>query len=52
MLEAKRLLYYSSMQIKEIAYDIGFDDIQAFSRFFKKQECISPSMFKKNRQLG
>jgi AraC-like DNA-binding protein len=48
MLEAKRLLHYSSSSIKEIAFEIGFDDIQAFSRFFKKQEGISPSEFKQN----
>ncbi len=49
MLEARRLLYYSSMSIKEIAYEVGYDDIQAFSRFFKKQEGISPSQYKENR---
>ncbi len=48
MLEARRLLRYSDMQIQEIAYEIGYDDIQAFSRFFKKQEGISPSVFKAN----
>jgi AraC-like DNA-binding protein len=48
MLEARRLLKYSSLQIQEIAYDIGFDDIQAFSRFFKKQEGVSPSDYKNN----
>ena len=48
MLEARRLLRYSNMQIKEIAYEIGFEDIQTFSRFFKKYESISPSEFKKN----
>jgi len=46
MLEARRLLNYSDMQIQEIAYEIGYDDIQAFSRFFKKQEGVSPSVFK------
>ena len=46
MLEARRLLRRSNMQIQEIAYEIGYDDIQAFSRFFKKQEGISPSEFK------
>jgi len=48
ILEAKRLLSYSDMQIQEIAYEIGFDDIQAFSRFFKKQAGISPSLFRVN----
>ncbi len=46
MLEARRRLRYSDMQIQEIAYEIGYDDIQAFSRFFKTQEGISPSVFK------
>jgi AraC-like DNA-binding protein len=52
MLEARRLLIYSNKQIKEIAYDLGFDDIQAFSRFFKKKEGISPSKFKDMSQKG
>lgn len=46
MLEARRLLRYSDMQIQEVAYEIGYDDIQTFSRFFKKQEGVSPSVFK------
>ncbi len=48
MLEARRRLRYSNMQIQEIAYEIGYDDLQAFSRFFKKQEGVSPSVFKEN----
>jgi len=48
MLEARRLLHYSDLQIQEVAYEIGYDDIQTFSRFFKKQEGISPSEFKVN----
>ena len=46
LLEAKRRLRYSNMQIQEIAYEIGYEDIQAFSRFFKKKVGISPSKFK------
>lgn len=46
MLEARRLLRHSNFQIQEIAYEIGYDDIQTFSRFFKKKEGISPSEFK------
>ncbi len=49
MLEARRLLCYSNFQIKEISYQIGFGDLQAFSRFFKKYEGISPSEFKEKR---
>ena len=51
-LEAKRLLQYSEKQIQEIAYDIGFEDIQAFSRFFKKIEGVSPSFYRKNMVMG
>lgn len=46
MLEARRLLRYSDLQIQEIAYEVGYEDLQAFSRFFKKQEGISPKEFK------
>ncbi|WP_010522644.1 helix-turn-helix transcriptional regulator [Aquimarina agarivorans] len=49
MLEAKRLLCYSALHIKEIAFEIGFDDIQSFSRFFKKYEGVSPSEFKEDK---
>jgi len=46
MLEARRLLRYTEQPISEIGYDIGFQDIQSFSRFFKKNEGISPSEFR------
>ncbi len=52
MLEAKRLLYYTDIQIQDIAYKIGYNDIQAFSRFFKKQEGISPSKYREKTLLG
>ena len=34
ILEAKRALHYTNKPIKEIAYDLGFKDLQGFSRFF------------------
>lgn len=52
LLEARRLLIYSDKQIQEVAYEIGFEDIQAFSRFFKKQEGVSPSEYKKTHPSG
>lgn len=48
LLEAKRLLHYSNLQITEIAYDLGYEDIQSFSRFFKTQAGVSPKEFKEN----
>lgn len=46
MLEARRLLRYSDKSIKEIAYEIGYEDVQAFSRAFRHKEGISPSEFR------
>lgn len=36
ILEAKRKLYYSKPSIKELAYELGFNDPDYFSRLFKK----------------
>jgi AraC-like DNA-binding protein len=33
-------LHYSDKSIK-VAYEIGYEDIQSFSRFFKKMEGVS-----------
>ncbi|WP_109301431.1 AraC family transcriptional regulator [Aquimarina sp. AU474] len=49
MLEARRLLTYTSKSIKEIAYEIGFEDLQTFGRFFKKKQGISPTEFKEKK---
>jgi AraC-like DNA-binding protein len=46
MLEAKRLLKYTDKSVKEIAFEIGFEDIQTFSRFFKNYQGVSPTDFK------
>ncbi len=46
MLEARRLLRYTEKPISEIGYEIGFQDIQSFSRFFKKNEGASPSDYR------
>lgn len=46
MLEARRLLRYTDLPVKEIAYELGYEDLQTFSRFFKAQEGVSPSEFR------
>lgn len=46
LLEARRLLRYTDKPIKEIAYDLGYEDVQSFSRFFKSKERVSPSEYR------
>ena len=46
ILEAKRSLLHTGLTIKEIAYDIGFNDPLHFSSFFKKFTGLSPSAFR------
>lgn len=46
--EAKRLLYFTDLANKEIAYELGFNEPANFSAFFKKHTQLSPSIFKKN----
>ena len=47
-LEARRLLFYTDNDVSEIAYQLGFQDVQTFSRFFKKQEGKSPTDYRTN----
>lgn len=47
-LEAKRMLLNSERSIKETAFELGFEDIQSFSRFFKNKQGISPKEFRAN----
>ncbi|MEM1328214.1 MAG: AraC family transcriptional regulator [Bacteroidota bacterium] len=46
LLEAQRLLNYTDKSVSEIGYEIGFMDVQSFSRFFKKMEGVSPMAYK------
>ncbi|WP_196890434.1 helix-turn-helix domain-containing protein [Aureivirga marina] len=43
---AKNKLLYSTESISEIAYDLGFDYPQSFTRFFKAKEKITPNQFR------
>ncbi len=45
LLEAKRLLHHSSMLIKEVAYELGFQSPSHFSAFFYKETNMYPSDF-------
>ncbi|WP_431166052.1 helix-turn-helix domain-containing protein [Tenacibaculum halocynthiae] len=50
MIEAKRQLIYSSEAIKQIAFDLGFNDPAYFSRFFTKSAGQSPKQFQKEQK--
>jgi AraC-like DNA-binding protein len=46
IIEAKRELYLTNKTVKEIAYELGFDDEFYFSRFFKNNTDVSPQMYR------
>jgi AraC-like DNA-binding protein len=46
IIEAKRELYLTNKAIKEIAYELGYDDEYHFSRFFKTKADVSPQMYR------
>ncbi|GAA4458171.1 AraC family transcriptional regulator [Rurimicrobium arvi] len=48
MLEAKRLLIYTPMSAKEIAYDLGYDDPAYFNRLFVRKTGNTPTAFRKS----
>jgi len=46
MMEAKRLLSYTELSIKEISNQLGYTDHSYFSRFFRKAAGVSASAFR------
>lgn len=52
MQEARFLLINSELEISQVGYKLGFNDIQSFSRFFKRHEQMSPSSFRTNLKLS
>jgi AraC-like DNA-binding protein len=49
--EAKRLLTYQNLSVKEVAYELGFNDPFYFSNFFKKYANISPKSYQQKFAL-
>ncbi|MBB4046399.1 AraC-like DNA-binding protein [Bacteroides reticulotermitis] len=45
-LEAKRLLYYTDLDVKEIAFRLGYEDHTYFSRLFSKTVGMPPGTFR------
>ena len=46
LLEAKRLLSFSDLSIKEVAYGLGFDEPTNVNKFFRKHAGLSPGDFR------
>jgi len=46
-LEAKRLLFYTDMHIKEISFNLGYEDYSYFTRIFTKITGMPPVQFRK-----
>ncbi|MGH1518126.1 helix-turn-helix domain-containing protein [Chryseobacterium sp. JK1] len=48
--EARRMLFYTTMDVKQIAFELGYDDPIYFSRFFKKGTGKTALQFRKENQ--
>lgn len=46
ILEAKRMLRYTDLMIKEIGYKLGFEDPSYFVKFFKRETNLLPISFR------
>ncbi|MCO5946896.1 helix-turn-helix domain-containing protein [Mucilaginibacter flavidus] len=52
VLEAQRLLFHTDLSIKEIAWQLGFEDASYFNRFFKRLIAETPMHYRKqNREM-
>lgn len=48
ILESKRYLLATTNQVSQIAYQLGYEDVSYFIRFFKKHTQYTPETFRKN----
>jgi AraC family transcriptional regulator, transcriptional activator of pobA len=46
--QAKHELYLSDKPVKQIAFELGFNDVAYFSRFFKVRTSVSPEAYRKS----
>ncbi|TDO82820.1 AraC-like DNA-binding protein [Flavobacterium chryseum] len=47
IMEAKRLLYFTDKNVREIAYEVGYDEPVYFGKLFKKVTNLTPLEFRK-----
>jgi AraC-like DNA-binding protein len=52
ILEARVLMQKSDIAVSEIAFEIGFDDVSYFGRFFKKHTGFAPTKYRKMIELS
>ena len=50
LLDAKRMLFHSQMNVSEIGYALGFADASYFARFFRRYEGVTPKEFREKYQ--
>ena len=50
--EAKNILLTPNKSISEVAYQLGFEYPQYFSRLFKKKEGVSPSEYREKYRMN
>lgn len=48
ILEAKRLLYFSNLTVRQISFELGYDDNIYFSKMFKKATSMTPVNFRRH----
>jgi len=44
--ESEQLLHQTTLSVKELAYELGFQSASSFSRFFKRHKGISPAAYR------
>jgi len=50
ILEAKRRLATEHIQVSQLAFEFGFEDVSNFVKYFKKHTLLTPSQFQQNNQ--
>lgn len=48
LLEARRLLAHSHLDVAEIAWHLGYQDVSYFGRVFRRREGMAPGQFRKH----
>jgi len=51
ILQSKRLLRFTNLQVNEIAYQLGFEDPSYFVKYFKRHVNLAPMAFRESQLL-